>query len=58
MVKYEVIGHIRFQGADGKQVDAPCGTIISFEEGDQVDVPSLLTIGAIVACEEKGNDGG
>ena len=43
---------LRFRAANGKQQEIPEGEIISFEEGDQVDVGFLLGVGAIVGIVE------
>ena len=53
MIKYLVKHKLSFNGAQGKTQIFEVGDIVSFEPGDDVNVGSLLQIGAIELYEEK-----
>ena len=51
MTKYLVKHKLGFNGANGKTQIYQIGDIVSFEEGDDVNVPFILSLGAIEVYE-------
>ena len=51
-MKYMTNTKLRFHNAKGQKQEIPEGSIVSFEEGDQVDIGFLLMVGAIVEYKE------
>lgn len=47
MIKYKVMHRLSFTNAGGRTQRLEVGDIVSFDRGDDVNVPSLLEIGAI-----------
>ena len=50
--KYVTQTTLRFKGADGKDTEVLEGYIVSFDEGDKVDIDFLKRVGAILGYEE------